>query len=56
MARNVLDADEALRQIHIDVSQDTQGIFRDQSRDNALNFHKIRDFCILAMVMNLTLK
>ena len=24
MARNVIDADEALRQIHIDVSQDTQ--------------------------------
>ena len=24
MARNVIDADEPLRQIHIDVSQDTQ--------------------------------
>ena len=24
MARNVIDADEALHQIHIDVSQDTQ--------------------------------
>ena len=34
------------------------GIFRDHSRDNALNFHKIRDVCILVMVlcMNLTLK
>ena len=27
-----------------------KGIFRDHSRDNALNFHKIRDFCILVMV------
>ena len=36
-----------------------KGIFRDHSRDNAFNFHKIRDFCILVMVlvrMNLTLK
>ena len=29
-----------------------KGIFRDHSRDNALNFHKIRDFCILVMVLD----
>ena len=39
-----------------------KGIFRDYCRDNALNFNKIRDVCILVMVldiswyMNLTLK
>ena len=29
-----------------------KGRFRDHSRDNALNFHKIRDFCILVMVLD----
>ena len=29
-----------------------KGIFRDHSRDNALNFHKIRDVCILVMVLD----
>ena len=29
-----------------------KGIFRDHSRDNALNFHKIQDFCILVMVLD----
>ena len=29
-----------------------KGIFRDHSRDNALDFHKIRDFCILVMVLD----
>ena len=36
-----------------------EGIFRDHSRDNALNVHEIQDFCILAIVLdvlNLTLK
>ena len=32
--------------------QKVKGIFRDHSRDNALNFHKIRDFCILVMVLD----
>ena len=31
---------------------DNKGIFRDHIRDNALNFHKIRDFCILVMVLD----
>ena len=31
-----------------------KGIFRDHSRDNdnALKFHKIKDFCILVMVLD----
>ena len=29
-----------------------KGIFRDHSHDNALNFHKIRDVCILVMVLD----
>ena len=29
-----------------------KGIFRDHSRDNALNFYNIRDFCILVMVLD----
>ena len=29
-----------------------KGIFRDHSRDNALNFHEIQDFCILVMVLD----
>ena len=29
-----------------------KGTFRDHSRDNALNFHEIRDFCILVMVLD----
>ena len=36
-----------------------KGISRDHSRDNALNFHKIQEFCFLIMVfrcMNFTLK
>ena len=29
-----------------------KGIFRDHSHNNALNFHKIRDFCILVMALD----
>ena len=29
-----------------------KGTFRDHSSDNALNFHTIRDFCILGMVLD----
>ena len=29
-----------------------KGIFRDHSRDNALNFYEIRDVCILVMVLD----
>ena len=29
-----------------------KGTFRDHSRDNALNFHQIRDFCILVMLLD----
>ena len=29
-----------------------KGIFRDPGRDNALNFHKIRDVCILVMALD----
>ena len=32
--------------------EELKGIFRDHSRDNALNFHKIQDFCILVMVLD----
>ena len=34
------------------VSIPLKGIFRDHSRDTALNFHKIRDVCILVMVLD----
>ena len=34
------------------MSNVVKGIFRDHSRDNPLNFHKIRDFCILVMVLD----
>ena len=30
-----------------------KGIFRYHNRDNALNFHKIRDFCILVMIVDI---
>ena len=30
-----------------------KGISRDHSRDNALNFHEIRDFFILVMVLDI---
>ena len=33
------------------ITAQMKGIFRDHSRDNALNFHTIRDFCILVMVL-----
>ena len=29
-----------------------KGILRDHSSDSALNFHKIRDFCIFVMILD----
>ena len=36
---------------HTENPTNIKGTFRDHSRDNTLNFHKIQDLCILVMVL-----